>query len=98
MLQSDGSRAAAKSKMERLVIIVNGFQPLTIITKRSILDAAAVLDPPLTIRSWLLPYQYNWILTWKVKCLMFPQLQVASPEYVTLNAASQKVFREIDAS
>ena len=24
-----------------------GFQPLTIITKRSILDAAAVLDPPL---------------------------------------------------
>ena len=51
MLQSDGSRAAAKSKMERLVIIVNGFQPLTIITKRSILDAAAVLDPPLTIRS-----------------------------------------------
>ena len=27
-----GSRAAATSKMERLVIIVNGFQPLTIIT------------------------------------------------------------------
>ena len=29
------------------MIIVNGFQPLTIITKRSILDVAAVLDPPL---------------------------------------------------
>ena len=29
------------------MIIVNGFQPLTIITKRSILDIAAVLDPPL---------------------------------------------------
>ena len=42
-----GSRAAATSKMERFVIIVNGFQPLTIITKRSILDVAAVLDPPL---------------------------------------------------
>ena len=41
------SRAAATSKMERFVIIVNGFQPLTIITKRSILDVAAVLDPPL---------------------------------------------------
>ena len=40
-----GSRAAATSKMERFVIIVNGFQPLTIITKRSILDVAAVLDP-----------------------------------------------------
>ena len=36
-------------KMERFVIIVNGFQSLTIITKRSILDAAAVLDPPLRL-------------------------------------------------
>ena len=35
--------------MERFVIIVNGFQPLTIITKRSILDVAAVLEPPLHI-------------------------------------------------
>ena len=53
-----GSRAAATSKMERFVIIVNGFQSLTIITKRSIcrlllsvyysiLDVAAALDPPL---------------------------------------------------
>ena len=41
------SRAAATSKMEHFVIIVNGFKPLTIITKRSILDVAAVLDPPL---------------------------------------------------
>ena len=37
-----GSRTAATSKMERLVI-----KPLTIITKRSILGVAAVLDPPL---------------------------------------------------
>ena len=29
------------------MIIVNGFEPLTIITKHSILDVAAVLDPPL---------------------------------------------------
>ena len=43
-----GSRTAATSKMERFVIIVNGFQPLTIITKRSILNVAAVLDPPLS--------------------------------------------------
>ena len=42
-----GSRTAATSKMERFVIIVNGVQPLTIITKRSILDVAAALDPPL---------------------------------------------------
>ena len=41
-----GSRTAATSKMQRFVIIVNGFQPLTITTKLSILDVAAVLDPP----------------------------------------------------
>ena len=45
----DRSRTAATSKMERFLIIVNGFQPLTIITKHSILDVAAVLDPPLTL-------------------------------------------------
>ena len=44
-LSKGGSRAAATSKMERFVIIVNGFQSLTIITKRSILEAAAALDP-----------------------------------------------------
>ena len=42
-----GSRTAGTSKMERFVIIVNGWKPLTIITKRSILDVAAVLDPSL---------------------------------------------------
>ena len=43
------SRAAATSKMERFVITVNGFQLLTIITKRSILDITAALDPPLNM-------------------------------------------------
>ena len=44
----DGSSTAATCKMEIFVIIVNDFQPLTIITKCSILDRAAVLHPPLT--------------------------------------------------
>ena len=44
-----GSRTAATSKMERFVIIINDFQPLTIITKCSILVVAAVLDPPLIV-------------------------------------------------
>ena len=44
-----GYTAAATSKMECFVIIVHGWKPLTIITKHSILDAAAVLDPPLDI-------------------------------------------------
>ena len=47
------SRTAATSKVELFVIIVNGLiivngsQPLTIITKSSTLDIATVLDPPL---------------------------------------------------
>ena len=44
-----GSRTAATSKMERFVIIANDWKPLTIITKRSVLDVATVLDPPLWI-------------------------------------------------
>ena len=42
-----GSRATATSRMKHFVIIVNSFQPLTIITKRFILDIAAALDRPL---------------------------------------------------
>ena len=38
-----GSRTGATSKMERFVIIVNGF------TKRSILDVAATLDLPMVV-------------------------------------------------
>ena len=54
----DGSRTAASSKMERFVMIVNGWKALTIITKCSILDVAAVLDPLLET-SWIQfdPYQ-----------------------------------------
>ena len=33
--------------MEHFVLIVNGWKPLTIIKKPSILDVAAALDPPL---------------------------------------------------
>ena len=47
---------AATSKMERFVIMVSSFQPLTIITKRSILDVAAALDP-LLLKTFL--FQYN---------------------------------------
>ena len=44
-----GSKTAATSKMELIVIVVNGWKPLTIITRSSILDVAAVLDPPLPL-------------------------------------------------
>ena len=42
-----GSRAAATFKMECFGIIVNGWKPLSIIKKHSILDVAPALDPPL---------------------------------------------------
>ena len=41
-----GSSAAATAQIERFMIIVNGWKPLTIIAKRSIWDVAAALDPP----------------------------------------------------
>ena len=44
-----GSRTAATSKVELFVIIVNGWKPLTIITKSSTLDVVAVLNPPLIV-------------------------------------------------
>ena len=44
-----GSRTAATSTMEHFVININGWKLLTIITKSSILDVAALLDPPLHI-------------------------------------------------
>ena len=46
-LARGGFRTAATSKMECFMIIVNSWKPLAIITKRSILDVAAPLDPPL---------------------------------------------------
>ena len=59
-----GSRAAATSKMERFVIIVNGWKLLTIITNRSILDVAAALDPPLeTLYYFSLPELHSVQLT-----------------------------------
>ena len=50
-LGTGGSRAAATSRKEHFVIIVNDLQLLTITLKRSILDVAAALDPPLRIIS-----------------------------------------------
>ena len=55
-----GSRAVATCKMECFVIIVNGWKQLTIITKHSILDLAAALDPLLLfLKSDLIPANEN---------------------------------------
>ena len=65
-----GSRTAATSKMEFFVIIVNDYQPLTIITKCSILDVAAFLDPPLSSRIRL----YQPYLSYKLHVLRIPMV------------------------
>ena len=44
MVARGGSSAAATSRMEYFVIIVNGVEPLTNITKHSILDDAGVRE------------------------------------------------------
>ena len=54
------SRTAATSKMERFVITVNSWKPLTIITKLSISDVAAVLDPPLSQMINAMVYLWSW--------------------------------------
>ena len=52
----------ATSKMEHFAVIVNDFQPLTIITKRSILDVAVVLDLSLFLlgNMWILGKNIPW--------------------------------------
>ena len=50
MVCTGGSRAAATTKTECFVIIVKSLNPLNIITKHSILDVAAALDPPLVCK------------------------------------------------
>ena len=47
MPRQEDKKQYPQMRIVRFVIIVNGFEPLTIITKRSILDVVAVLDPPL---------------------------------------------------
>ena len=56
------SRIAATSKIEHFVIIVNGGKPLTIITKCSTLNVAAVLDPFLKqmFKRYLMSYDREW--------------------------------------
>ena len=72
-----GSRTAATSKMECFVITVNGYKPLTIITKHSILDVAAVLDPPLG-SSFLLKIHMNF-------CYQYAKLRSATYEKIHLD-------------
>ena len=60
------SRTTATSKMEHCVIIVNGFQPSIMITKRPILDVAAVLAAPPNILITIFSIDWKQFTAWKV--------------------------------
>ena len=67
--------------MECFVIIVNGWKPLFIITKHSILDVAAALDPPLVCKI-ISPYVNNQrlsLLTMSV--LVAPEKLITSASF-----------------
>ena len=71
----DGSRTAATSKMELFVITVNGFEPLIIITKCSILDV--VRSVPGLVPS--------------VISLLFPRTDIMShTSFITFNLLHKK--------
>ena len=69
----DGYMTAVISKMEHFVTIVNTFQPLTIITNGSILDVAAVLDPPLQLykNSYFMWSIFFWRVLFKRREVFF---------------------------
>ena len=59
--------------MECFVIIVSGSTPLTIITKYSILDVAAALDPPLatiTLKALWRSKKIQWVIRWVFKTVL----------------------------
>ena len=62
--------------MERFLIIVNGFHALSIITKRSLLDVAAVLDPPLHHLncSFILACLKGILCHNKIECFVFEKI------------------------
>ena len=80
-----GSRTAATPKMERFVIIVNGFQPLLIITKRAILAVAAALDPPLVATQLWWQDWFKIRMSKKTHCNVVVLAGLSSLFYVDFN-------------
>ena len=79
-------RTDATSKMERFVIIVNGWKTLTIITKPSILNDATVLDPPLKI---------NKLKTGSLKQVCGKRLIINEERLIDLHFPRTNKFHEI---
>ena len=73
-----GSRVAATIKTECFLIIVNDFQLLTIITNCSILDVAAALDPPVSIKQSL---SSKGITEWAIDLISNARRTVSQAKY-----------------
>ena len=92
------SRAAATSKRECFVIIVNGCKPLTIITKHSILNVAAALDPPLDghlsnhfLNSYILVLSPCGVMCQNCMCFFIKQSYSLIFSYRTSTASSDEM-------
>ena len=90
----DRFRATATSKIERFVIIVNGWKSLSIIKKHAILEAAGALDPPLVITVIMLILDYLLVVgvefsQWKgqYKILLQQSQYTQSPLYLRTYAS-----------
>ena len=86
LIYRGGSRTAVTSKVELFVIIVNGWKPLTIITKSSTLDVAAVLDPPLIYMIYANYVFSSWKLNWSPHFVRMSCLAIKSLTKLTVKA------------
>ena len=86
-----GSRTAATSKMERFVIIVGSWKPLTIITKHFILVIAAALHPPVV--SYLT--KYFWLFVKSVYLFSESNTYIVSIRLHKGNYRNRNIHREL---
>ena len=92
-----GSRTAATSKMEHFVIIVNGWKPLTIITKSSILDVAAALDPPLVLMTMLFTIIMTIIIMMITIKAPTPLIVIQNDIFKNTKIFSTKTYHKVEA-
>ena len=80
--------------MEAFVIIVNGFQPLTITRKRSILDVAAALNPPLVSVGEVANKMSNHTRKIKGHTPQIKPIKISKRNFLVLLQNIEKYFKE----
>ena len=77
--------------MEYFAIIANGWKPLSIITKHSILDVAAALDPLLTITK---PMQKKYVK--RIRIIVIANCNGILKGYHIISSSQAKIAMVID--